>query len=422
MSHNILDARESRFDKIILLAKNHEFIVSLKANIPGDDKNIYASHFLTSLFENELKKKFTLDYINMYEGSDGPFLLCSIVSKNGLTIKKALIDIENNHPLGRLIDLDLYIRGQMVSRSDLNISKRKCLICDNDAAVCSRNKTHSTFDLLNIIDDNILKFLKTQVSQNIDMAILQELNLEIKFGLVTPSSSGSHPDMNYELMFNSKEIIIPHLVRIFELGFLYPDDKDLLEKARLIGIEAETQMFDMTKQINTYKGLIYILGFVLLSLGILVKKNRPLMSIYQQVKELAQNILLDFEKDGMTAGQQAYSKYRMLGIRGEVFNGLGTIQKANRYFKSFNISDSNHQHAILLYIILNAEDTVLLKRAGSIENYNKVKQLVEKLNPYDSEELLDFTTYCIEENLSFGGSADLFIVFHFLGLIKNLVD
>ena len=43
------------------------------------------------------------------------------------------------------------------------------------------------------------------------------------------------------------------------------------------------------------------------------------MSIYQQVKELAQNILLDFEKDGMTAGQQAYSKYRMLGIRGEVF-------------------------------------------------------------------------------------------------------
>ena len=107
------------------------------------------------------------------------------------------------------------------------------------------------------------------------MAILQELNLEIKFGLVTPSSSGSHPDMNYELMFNSKEIIIPHLVRIFELGFLYPDDKDLLEKARLIGIEAETQMFDMTKQINTYKGLIYILGFVLLSLGILVKKIDP---------------------------------------------------------------------------------------------------------------------------------------------------
>ena len=30
----------------------------------------------------------------------------------------------------------------------------------------------------------------------------------------------------------------------------------------------------------------------------------------------------------------------------------------------------------------HSEDTVLLKRSGSIENYNKIKEMARKVNPY----------------------------------------
>lgn len=421
MVHKILEARESRFGTIQSLTKEHEIIISVKANTPGEDKNRYSSYFLTGFFEKQLGNNFILTASRFFESNDGPFFLCTLVEKDAFIVKHQLIEIETRHPLGRLVDLDLYVGGQMVSRSDVNISKRKCLLCDNDAAVCSRNKNHEASALLKVIDEKILNYLNLEIALLIDIAMLKELDLEHKFGLVTPLSNGSHPDMNYQLMLESKKIIIPYLVKIFELGFNFPDDDLLFDKARLVGLEAEDDMFKLTQQINTYKGLIYVLGFILLSLGILIKKNRPLPSIYQQVKQLASNVMLDFNHPGITAGIQAYSNHGITGIRGEVFNGLPTIQKATKYFKTIDTSDPKHQHAILLCLMSNSEDTVLLKRAGSLEAYKQIKASIKKIDPYDNVQITNFTKHCIKENLSFGGSADLFVVFHFLELIKKRV-
>lgn len=422
MNEHILKARESRFNTIQALAKKHNILVSLKANTPGDDKNRYSSHFLITLFEKQIKKAFNIGFTQLYQGYDGPFFLFSVEEIYHLDVKKKLMNIEDNYPLGRLIDLDLYVAGQMISRDDLKSPKRKCLICELDAFVCARNRTHSIDSLLSIIDTSILDYLKSHLTSIIDTAILNELNLEHKFGLVTPLSSGSHSDMNYDLMFKSKDVIIPYLVKMFELSFIDPDDKRLFEKARIIGIEAEDDMFRLTDHVNTYKGLIYVLGFVLLALGINIKKNIPLEDIYDTVKDLASHVLLDFDKSANTAGQQAFANYKMTGIRGEVYNGLPTIQKANRHFEDINSQSQKNQHAILLFIMLHSEDTVLLKRATSLQNYIRVKKMVEKVNAYDEENIIKFSQYCIKQNLSFGGSADLFIVFHFLNLIKPLLS
>ena len=63
--------------------------------------------------------------------------------------------------------------------------------------------------------------------------------------------------------------------------------------------------------------------------------------------------------------------------------------------------------------MIHSEDTVLLKRAGSLKSYQHFKQMAAQVNPYIDKDIKDFTTYCINHNISIGGSADLFIVFHF---------
>ena len=62
-------------------------------------------------------------------------------------------------------------------------------------------------------------YLKRLIKKMINTAMLDELNLHPKFGLVTPYTSGSHKDMDYSLMVNAKNAILDDLVEMFMLGF-----------------------------------------------------------------------------------------------------------------------------------------------------------------------------------------------------------
>lgn len=112
--------------------------------------------------------------------------------------------------LGRLVDLDLYIGSVMVSRSDFEIGLRGCMICEHSAIDCMRNKRHSIDEILNHIDSRILYYLNLSIGPIIKSAMYNELNLDHKFGLVTPTSSGSHTDMNYDIMLKSIDILNPY--------------------------------------------------------------------------------------------------------------------------------------------------------------------------------------------------------------------
>lgn len=52
--------------------------------------------------------------------------------------------IEQTHPLGRILDLDVFDENnQPVSRKGFHVKPRKCLVCEEPAKVCSRQRTHS---------------------------------------------------------------------------------------------------------------------------------------------------------------------------------------------------------------------------------------------------------------------------------------
>ena len=414
MNDQILKAREERFEHIKSISKNYQTIILLKANTPGKNKERYSSYFLVNVFNQVIDNQFKVIYKTFKKGFDGPYYVYAIQSNQIKETKLALIDIETNHPLGRLVDLDLYDRYELVSRNDFNLPLRSCMLCEKPAIICMREQTHSLDDLLLHIDVSIIEFLKKEITNFIKRAMLNELNLDPKFGLVTPTSSGSHLDMNYKLMYESIDILIPYFLEIFELGMIFDDDPNLFDKANQIGQQAEKEMYRLTNDVNTYKGLIYILGFVLLSIGYLIKHNKPSTDIYQRIKELSFHVLDDFKSDIMTAGINAFRTYQIKGIRGEVFNGLPTIKKAFNYFKYMDILDPKNYHHILLFFMIHSEDTVLLNRAKSLENYQHFKSMASQVNPYIDKDIKDFTEYCINHHISFGGSADLFIVFQFI--------
>ena len=73
----------------------------------------------------------------------------------------------------------------------------------------------------------------------------------------------------------------------------------------------------------------------------------------------------------------------------------------------------------LIRIISLSEDTVLLKRAGSLERYEYFKQKVSSIEQYDKNQINQITNECIKENISFGGSSDLLAVLIFIIKMKK---
>jgi len=68
-------------------------------------------------------------------------------------VKKLAAEIEETHSLGRLYDFDvLDADGKQISRVELGIASRKCLLCDNDAFQCGRSRNHGLSDLTEKIE------------------------------------------------------------------------------------------------------------------------------------------------------------------------------------------------------------------------------------------------------------------------------
>ncbi len=71
------------------------------------------------------------------------------VSAPAEPVKRALIALEQASPLGRLWDFDAIApTGVLLSRRDFGLPARACLLCQQTAAVCARNRSHPLTELL----------------------------------------------------------------------------------------------------------------------------------------------------------------------------------------------------------------------------------------------------------------------------------
>ncbi len=408
--NDILKAREDRSIKIGNLLKLNEVVISIKANIPGDNKNTIYSYLILNAFSFLINKyNFKFDY---YLSDDGPFVLIKVKQGNPVQIKKDMIEIEDYHPLGRLIDIDVHSLTGQISRQ----TKRKCYICGEVSAVCIREKIHSIEEINSYIEQTVKEYYEKTILNLAEESILEELNLHPKFGLVTPKTSGSHQDMDYNLMIKAKDAILPKFSSMF---FIASESKSISSSICLlkkVGISAETDMFKATNNVNCYKGLIFNLGIIIASMGYKFSRFEP-RNLFEISKSFAENLFNEYNYDNDTYGDMAYRNYKIKGIKGESLSGFYHVRKELQKIIDLNIEDKTE---ILVDFIREIEDTSFLKRAKSIDFYKEVKDMFKNLDVSNDFEVDKLNDFCIKNNLSFGGSADLLIVLLFIKKTLNL--
>lgn len=384
IANKILADREKK-DNIIKSYLNDYQVVTLKANIPGTNKNIKEAFIIIEIFDKIIGKYKPLkrDYFDSF---DGPYIIYLFNKEKNL--KKQMIKIESQNKLSRLVDIDVYLNeSHSLNRSN----PRTCYMCNQNALICSRMQSHTTDELLNHISKVTSSYLKRLVKKMINKAMLQELNLHPKFGLVTPLTNGSHKDMDYNLMLNAKNAILDDLTDMFMLG--YQSDLPLNElfiQTRKIGLKADKHMFKATNNINAYQGLIFSLGLFLVNLGKALKDNLTLNDVYENIKEMSKCFIHEGN----------------FGARKQAAEGYQIIQDL---LNNYDLSKMNTLDT-LIYFISNLDDTVLLRRCKDNKLLRKIKEDFKKLDSSKRLLINQVNNDCIKNNLSFGGCADLLVV------------
>jgi holo-ACP synthase len=79
-----------------------------------------------------------------------------VVNAEARKLKQVMTRLEEEHPLGRLWDLDVIdpLLGA-ISRKTLGLTARRCLLCAEEAHACGRSRAHSLQELQNAIEEII---------------------------------------------------------------------------------------------------------------------------------------------------------------------------------------------------------------------------------------------------------------------------
>lgn len=151
---DILTARDERVSYQEYLIKSYKrTVISYKLNIPGPVKY---SPLIRQIFDvglsifNEKLNKAAIVVVHekIWYRSSGPEYF-AVVDAAAIRVKKLSTTVEETHPLGRLFDFDvLYSDGSQISRQELGIEPRKCLMCENNAFECGRSRKHDISALI----------------------------------------------------------------------------------------------------------------------------------------------------------------------------------------------------------------------------------------------------------------------------------
>ncbi len=440
----ILTAREKRREYKATLAKQNKATISINFNIPGypkSSKNInIALNFIISDFENFLQaRRIKFYFESKTEDEAGSYILWSIDNNELATIKQYCEQYENSHFLGRILDVDVFDNKLNPISSK---KKKKCFICNNTAIVCMRSKTHSFEELrehvFKLIDSFVLQskqdIFSNNLITNINKSILYEVALEPKPGLVTPSSSGVHTDMDYFSFLNSTSALMPYWQKIIKLAFSNNSKEisktDELFLLREIGIDMEKNMLKNTNGVNTHRGAIFLIGSTAYAISCLKAKKIKICA--ENIKlELIRlhkyndNNLLTTNKE-LTHGSIVINKYGKEiggGARMQLAKGLPIVfehalpfllnqEKKHPCFLDNNKYRTEILQKCLSLIISKNYDTNILFRSDikKMLYFQQLAANVLKNNTNFVDDFLLLIDFCKKNKISPGGSADLLAV------------
>lgn len=367
------------------------------------------------------------------QGKCGPCAFYQIAG-NPLEIKRVLCAVEDATPLGRLLDLDVLIQSrEKLSRQDVGLSPRGCLLCSRPAGLCGRSRRHSVEDLQRETIRRLLEYFSGRCADHAAAcaarAMLYEVSVSPKPGLVDRKSNGAHQDMNFFTFLDSTAALTPWFRRLCLLGFQSAELEDgpLFSLVRCLGREAETEMLDATGGINTHRGLLFSLGLLCAAAGQLYSKRlcqgaagfpSP-EELCARAGKLAVCSLPDLERRDSTLshGLAAFRDHHAGGVRLEASQGFPSVRKWVLPVLRQNGTLEESGKRALLSLFSSVEDTNVLHRGGpeALQAMAKQARRILSSSPQDLDAQLDaFDHELSQAHISPGGCADLLAVGYFL--------
>lgn len=141
-------------------------LICLTLNIPGPDKHskLYDAIFMTACDELEFRCSsydFSLVCLsNRGDSAGNEAIFCA--NKDPIILKEITTNIEEEHPLGRIFDIDVIdSTGRIVSRRDIGQETRQCIVCGDNPQICRRLQKHALNELLSVIKKFAMEYFSS---------------------------------------------------------------------------------------------------------------------------------------------------------------------------------------------------------------------------------------------------------------------
>ena len=440
----MLDARERRAERQRrMLQAGTECLVSYTLNMPGEIKQfpLARAFFVKGL---ERLKKILLrigadikdEKLFLDEATGSEALLA--VAHSPAEVKMAACAIEESTAASRLYDLDvLDADGQKISRTQLGLPERKCIICGRPVVDCAPARVHSAEELshaaVRLMYDDLAAAFAEKTAEAAQKALLYEVCVSPKPGLVDRFNNGSHHDMNFYSFIDSACALRPYFRQCVLIGAenAQLEPQKLFGLLRVPGMEAEQRMYDADGGVNVHKGAVFSVGLVCAARGRLWSRGESgcAENIMETVKTMLKRVCDDFSCPDASAGQKIFHESGVTGIRGEAAAGfpaaagLGLPVFEQLLSQGCTVNDA--AAVTLLHLICVVDDTNMIKRS-SLKRFREIQRQIGDLLQDDPvpapEKTAALDRQFIAENLSPGGSADMLaltLLLHFLRPFEN---
>jgi triphosphoribosyl-dephospho-CoA synthase len=358
LRRDLLEAREARQATLDRLRGIDGPIIFLSVSVPGPDKRRPGLAALQRLAAETLERALPASPLDAGRDAIGPWAAFG-VSLPPDVVKRAAVDLEASLPAGRLIDLDVYDRtGRQADRASLHLPLRPCLLCGRPAVECIRRSRHATAEVSAAAD----RLLVCVLASSLVAGTRIELELTPKPGLVDRIDCGSHPDLSFDSMCRSIDLLPAYFEDLLNL----PDPPDLSACVEA-GIRAERRMIE-TIGTNAHKGYIFLAGLVLLA----ARTGAGPEDLRRQVAQMAERILaprLGPDDPGGSAtpshGARIRADHTVGGIYREALEGLPSVFDAGLpVLAATRVLSRSTQHRLMAALMQTVEDTTAVHRCG----------------------------------------------------------
>lgn len=435
----ILRARERRAaEQRRLLGAHGGALISFTMNMPG----AYKSYPLAQEgFQEGVRsiravlRMANIPVLHAVEHMDRAGYECFLnVGAPAAEVKRRMMEIEDTHPLGRLYDIDvLDCAAGILAGRDFGREARRCLLCEEAAWSCAKSGAHTLEELALCAADMLRGYTYRAYAEAVAAravrALVCEVDITPKPGLVDRANTGAHRDMDRQTFLRSAEALEPYFRDVVEAGLACGDNMEaLLGELRPRGMRAEEEMRKATGGVNTHKGAIFSFGLLCAALGYLharAQQETPeaVLGLCARMAARTPEELKESGPQALTNGERMYAAYGLKGVRREAAAGFPHVREygyvALKKWTAAGHTLNDAGVAALLQLMARVEDTNVAARGG-IEALRNLQ--AETASFLETEPCMeDMLAYAeatdarlIAQNISPGGSADLLAVSLFL--------